>query len=202
MYWIGKSRIQWTKERDCNSQFFHKVANGKRNEKFIKFLVSKKGEILNNVENIFTEIVNFFGKLYSKPLSVSWRLEGLDQSPIAAKSAMWFDHPFSEEKVHNVVFQLDEEKASRLDGFSIVVFQKCWDVIKEDLPRVFSEFHSSGVINQSTNATSIALMPKKRQTNKISDFKPRNLVKSLYKIIFKVLLGQIQGVLHETIHVS
>ena len=54
--------------------------------------------------------------------------------------------------------------------------------------RVFLEFHNNGVINQSTNATFIALVPKKSQTFKISDFIPISLVTSFYKIIAKVLL--------------
>ena len=35
-----------------------------------------------------------------------------------------------------------------------------YGVIKEDLLRVFSEFHNNGIINQSTNATFIALFQK------------------------------------------
>ena len=34
-------------------------------------------------------------------------------------------------------------------------------MIKEDLVRVFAEFHSSEIINQSTNASFIILLPKK-----------------------------------------
>ncbi|RVX08241.1 Transposon TX1 uncharacterized 149 kDa protein [Vitis vinifera] len=37
-------------------------------------------------------------------------------------------------------------------------------------------------------------------TKKISDFRPISLITSLYKIIAKVLLGRLRGVLHETIH--
>ncbi|RVW63734.1 LINE-1 retrotransposable element ORF2 protein [Vitis vinifera] len=81
-----------------------------------------------------------------------------------------------------------------------LVFQDCWDVIKEDLVRVFAEFHRSGVINQSTNASFIVLLPKKSTTKKISDFRPISLITSLYKIIAKVLSGRLRGVLHETIH--
>ncbi|RVW36996.1 Transposon TX1 uncharacterized 149 kDa protein [Vitis vinifera] len=86
------------------------------------------------------------------------------------------------------------------DGFTIAVFQDCWDVIKKDLVRVFAEFHRSGVINQSTNASFIVLLPKKSTTKKISDFRPISLITSLYKIIAKVLSGRLRGVLHETIH--
>ena len=66
--------------------------------------------------------------------------------------------------------------------------------------RVFAEFHRSGVINQSTNASFIVLLPKKSTTKKISDFRPISLITSLYKIIAKVLSGRLRGVLHETIH--
>ena len=65
--WRQKSMVKWIKERDCNFKFFHKVANGMRNRKFIKSLVSKGGGVtLSNIEIISEEIVNLFGKLYSK----------------------------------------------------------------------------------------------------------------------------------------
>ncbi|KAJ9671271.1 hypothetical protein PVL29_027318 [Vitis rotundifolia] len=97
------------------------------------------------------------------------------------------------------VFHLNKEKAPSPDGFTIAVYQECWDVIKEGLMRVFSEFHTNGVINQSTNATFIAMVPKKSQTFKISDYRPISLVTSLYKIIAKIFSGRLRKVLHETI---
>lgn len=75
-------------------------------------------------------------------------------------------------------------------------------MVKENLLRVFVEFHNRGVINQSTNAIFIALVLKRSQINKIWNFRLINLVACLYKIIAKVLLGCIQEYLHETIHFS
>ncbi|RVW60988.1 putative ribonuclease H protein [Vitis vinifera] len=97
--WRQKSRVKWIKEGDCNSKFFHRVAIGRRSRKFIKSLISKRGETLSNIEVISEEIVNFFGKLYSKPEGDSWRIEGIDWAPISGESAIWLDRPFSEEKV-------------------------------------------------------------------------------------------------------
>ena len=110
------------------------------------------------------------------------------------------DSPFTEEEISKAIFQLDKDKASGSDGFTIAGFQDCWDVIKEDLVMVFAEFYRSGIINQSTNATFIVLLPKRSQTKKISDFRPISLITCLYKIIAKVLSGQLRSVLHETIH--
>ena len=104
--------------------------------------------------------------------------------------------------MHCAVFQLNRDKAPGPDGFTIALYQECWDVIKEDLMKVFREFHSKGMVNQSTNATFIALVPKKSQTSKISDFRPISLVTGLYKIIAKVLSRRLRKVIHETISSS
>ena len=192
--------MKWVKEGDCNSRFFHKVANGRRNRKFIKVLENERGLVLNNSESITEEILLHFEKLYSGPTGESWRVEGLGWSPISVENASRLDSPFTKEEIYKTIFQLDKDKALGPDGFTIAVFQDCWDVIKEDLVRVFAEFHSSGIINQSTNASFIVLLPKKSMTKKISDYRPISLITSLYKIITKVLLGRLRGVLHKTIH--
>ncbi|RVW94236.1 LINE-1 retrotransposable element ORF2 protein [Vitis vinifera] len=181
IHWRQKAKVKWVKEGDCNSKFYHKVANGRRNRKYIKELENERGLVLKNAESITEEILHYFEKLYTNPTGESWGVEGLDWSPISEESAL-------------------RDKAPGPDGFTIAVFQECWDVIKEDLVRVFAEFHRSGIINQSTNASFIVLIPKKSLSKRISDFRPISLITSLYKIIAKVLSGRLRGVLHETIH--
>ncbi|RVW63729.1 Retrovirus-related Pol polyprotein from transposon TNT 1-94 [Vitis vinifera] len=107
-------------------------------------LKEERVKTLSNIEVIYEEIVNFFGNLYSKPEGDSWKIEGIDWAPISGESAVWLDRPFSEEEVRMAVFQLNKEKAPGPDGFTIAVYQECWDVIKEDLMRVFFEFHTKG----------------------------------------------------------
>ena len=138
------------------------MANGRRNRKYIKVLENERGLVLNNAESIIEEILLYFEKLYASPTGESWSIEGLDWSPISEESALRLDSPFTEEEISKAIFQLGRDKAAGPDGFTIAVFQDCWDVIKEDLVRVFAEFHRSGIINQSTNASFIVLLPKKR----------------------------------------
>ncbi|WKA03336.1 hypothetical protein VitviT2T_021451 [Vitis vinifera] len=200
IHWKQKAKVKWVKEGDCNSKFYHKVANGRRNRKYIKELENERALVLKNAESITEEILHYFEKLYTNPTGESWGVEGLDWSTISEENALRLDSPFTEEEISKAIFQLDRDKALGPDGFTIAVFQECWDVIKEDLVRVFAEFHRSGIINQSTNASFIVLIPKKSLSKRISDFKPISLITSLYKIIAKVLFGCLRGVLHETIH--
>ncbi|RVW38710.1 Transposon TX1 uncharacterized 149 kDa protein [Vitis vinifera] len=142
-----------------------------------------------------------FGELKEKKKSILNDLANFDA--IEQKGGLnpdLLDSLFTEEEISKAIFQLDRDKAPGPDGFTIAVFQECWDVIKEDLVRVFAEFHRSGIINQSTNASFIVLIPKKSLSKRISDFRPISLITSLYKIIAKVLSGRLRGVLHETIH--
>ena len=121
---------------------------------------------MNNSKSITREILLYFEKLYSSPLGESWRVEGLDWPPISKENASRLDSPFTEEKISKVIFQLDRDKALGPNEFTIAVFQDCWDVIMEDLVRVFAEFHRSGIINQSTNASFIVLLQKKSRQRK------------------------------------
>ena len=69
--WRQNLRFNGPKKIIVILKFFHRVANGMRNRKFIKSFMFEKGEILDDIENTFEEIVHFFGKLCSKPLRVS-----------------------------------------------------------------------------------------------------------------------------------
>ena len=114
--------MKWVKKGDCNSKFFHKVANGRRNRKYIKELENERGLVLNNAERITEEILLYFEKLYTSPTGESWSVEGLDWSPILEESALRLDSPFIEEEISKAIFQLDRDKAPGPDGFTIAAF--------------------------------------------------------------------------------
>ena len=72
------------------------MANGRRNRNLIKFLENESGLVLDNSESITEEILLYFKKLYSSPPGESWRVEGIDWSPISEESASRLDSPFFE----------------------------------------------------------------------------------------------------------
>lgn len=75
---------------------------------------------------------------------------------------------------------MDDEKAPSPNGFTMAFFKHCWDVVKNDLLRVFIEFHKMETINKSMNSTFSTLMPKKDGLLALSDFRPINLIASIY----------------------
>lgn len=64
---------------------------------------------------------------------------------------------------------------------------------------MFNDFHISGSFLQSPNTSFLVIMPKVIDVKEIKDFKPINLVGSIYKLISKVLAKCMTSVLGEVI---
>jgi hypothetical protein len=78
------------------------------------------------------------------------------------------------------------------DGFSMVFFQACWDMIKTDIMRVFHDFHACNKFERSLNAMFISLISKKSGAIDLKDFWHVSLVSGVYKIIAKVLASRLR----------
>lgn len=65
VFWMQRSRIQWLKEGDRNTKFFHRVtkANFKRNH--IHRLVNDHGTAISNPSSLTTHCKELFTKIYS-----------------------------------------------------------------------------------------------------------------------------------------
>lgn len=72
---------------------------------------------------------------------------------------------FDEKEVLDVVKGMVRDKASSPDGVSMAFFQDCWDIVREDVVKVFFFFlfHAYMKLKKSLNATFTALVPKKME---------------------------------------
>jgi hypothetical protein len=119
-------------------------------------------------------------------------LDGLSFLSIDTNESNWLKEILRSMKVWEVVRDMNGDKAPGLDGFFMACFQKCWEVMKEDILKVFKEFHSRGKFEKIFNATFVSLVPKKAIVVDIKDFRPISLVGGVYKIISKVLANRLK----------
>lgn len=115
---------------------------------------------------------------------------------------MWLEREFEEEEILDVVNGMDKDKAPGPDGFTLTFFQDCWDVVRDDIMKVFAEVYSYKRFEKSLNATFIALIPKKARAVEIRDFRPISLVNGIYKVISKVLAIRLSRVMVRIISLS
>ncbi|CAL8991500.1 unnamed protein product [Prunus brigantina] len=173
--WRQRGKIQWARDGDNNTKFFHRIASGRRKRNFIQKLEVEGSGVVVSEGEIELEIINFFKNLYSSNAEAGWCLEGLNWNAISVEEAEWLERPFEEEEVKRAVFDCGSDKSPGPDRFSMLLFQSCWDIVKEDLMKVMVDFFNCGIINAITNETFICLIPKKKESSKVSDFRPISL---------------------------
>jgi hypothetical protein len=69
--------------------------------------------------------------------------------------------------VRKALFQMEYNKALRLDGFLAEFYQTFWELIKNDLMSLFQEFHQGSLLLYILNLGTIILLPKCAKAIKI-----------------------------------
>ncbi|PHT81546.1 hypothetical protein T459_14561 [Capsicum annuum] len=82
----------------------------------------------------------------------------------------WLQRLFTEEEMLNVIKQCNRDKAPGPDGLTMSFFKVCWDTVKVDLLETVHNFHQKELFERSSNATFIALIPKKAGAEELKNF--------------------------------
>ncbi|KAL5832235.1 hypothetical protein ACOSQ4_017589 [Xanthoceras sorbifolium] len=109
------------------------------------------------------------------------------------------DAPFTTIEVKTAVFQLPPSKAPGRDRMSASFFQKNWATVSTGVTSACLSFLNSGEGIKAVNATLIALIPKIKDPQRVSDFRPISLCNVIYKIVAKALVNRFRLVLNDVI---
>jgi hypothetical protein len=101
---------------------------------------------------------------------------------------------FSEKEIREAVFQMEHNKAPGPDGFPVEFFQFFWETIKADQLELFVEFHKGELPLHSLNFGVITLLPKKKDTTKVQQYRPICLLNVSLKIFTKVLTNRLSTI--------
>ena len=64
---------------------------------------------------------------------------------------------------------------------------------------MFRDFHDNVTFIKSLNTTFLVLIPKKGNAEDLKDFRPISLLRSLYKILAKVLANRLKKVVGKVV---
>jgi hypothetical protein len=93
------------------------------------------------------------------------------------------ERDFGEEEVRKVVKVMVGDKALSPYDFSMAFFKACWDVLRVDIVKAFSDFHAIGKFEKSLNASFISLILKIPSAIDLKDSHPISPVGGIYKIL-------------------
>ena len=196
--WLQKSRAKWLQEGDRNTKFFHVVASTRRRGNCIDKLIvqgkeiKKPGEIREVIAQHFESHFNYSQVIRLNDWSCHLR-------HLSVNKAKFLEQPFSVEEIWEVIRKSDGNKAPGPDGFNMHFIKTHWNLIKEDVMKVFDCFFSSGTFDYRMNAFFIALIPKCSSPLGLNDYRPISLVGYMYKLLSKVLANRLREVMDEVI---
>lgn len=101
--------------------------------------------------------------------------------------------PFKEE-IFQVIENLEVDAAPGPNGFGGDFFKNFWHIIKEDIYKMFKDFHEAEVDMQRLNFGVIMLIPKIRDASSIKQYRPICLLNADFKIFTKVLTNRLSAV--------
>ncbi|KAL0006060.1 hypothetical protein SO802_013621 [Lithocarpus litseifolius] len=166
IYWAQRSIISWLKHGDKNTKFFHSKATQRRRKNHIRGAGDQMKECLDAVPSRVTE----------------------DMLVVLSSE-------FTAEEIKVALFQMGPTKAPRPDGMNAFFYQKFWHIVGDDVVFAVLDFLNNGNMLPEINHTNIVLIPKVKDPEKMSDFRPISLCNIIYKIISKVLANRLKQVL-------
>ena len=203
IFWRQKSREKWLLEGDRNTKYFHNSTINNRNYINIAKIKNLEGEQTENpieIAGILTE--HFYNTLNNFDSSNKWAQEEmLKHIPklISEEDNKFLNEPISLNEVKTALFSMNPDKSPGPDGFQAFFFQKCWDILGEDLWKALEATRKGGSILTEINHTFLTLIPKKQESIAPGDFRPIALCNTIYKVFSKILANRIKNLLPKLI---
>ena len=91
-----------------------------------------------------------------------------------------------------MVFNMSPDKSPSLDCFQAFFFQRCWDILGEDLWRAIEDSWNDDSLLVEINFSFFTLIPKKDGPEHPGYFRPIALCNTIYKIFSKVIANRLK----------
>ncbi|KAL9690903.1 hypothetical protein QQ045_011315 [Rhodiola kirilowii] len=150
-----RARLNWAKEGDLNSRYFHSVIKGRRAKNAIRCLKMEGGEFSFDPGIIKTQLVKYFEDSFNGSFSRTH----INQAEMSAGLSVKDDdcaglvRSASFNEITRIVKSLLSCKAAGPDGFNVEFFKASWNIIGHDIVKCIGWFLHSGVMPSSMNST-------------------------------------------------
>ncbi|KAL4581753.1 hypothetical protein LXL04_006281 [Taraxacum kok-saghyz] len=198
-----KAKLNWLKDGDRNTKYYHKVIKEKQNRNRLKSITD--GEWIVHGADKVTEVAldyfsDFLGK--SRDMEPISSPNDLFTNTLSTDEANWMIRPVNDEEIKQALFDIGNDKAPGPDGYTSTFFKKSWHIVGKDVCLAVKEFFLNGQLLQAINHTILALLPKVENPNTMKDFRPISCCNVIYKCITKIIVNRMAPSLHKLVDVN
>lgn len=126
-----RSKINWLKEGDTNSSYFHKVVKGRQHRSCIHRVSNAENVIFegDKVPSAFVDLYKQFQFPGTKSdVSRIRNPYNLFSKKFPVNMVLDMVRMVSKEEVKNTIFDIGEDKLAGPDGFTSAFFKSAWDI--------------------------------------------------------------------------
>ena len=147
-----------------------------------------------------TMVKDYFENLFSSEVNnVDEGVLGDVERKVTAEMNQLLMAPFSREEVKKALFSIGDLKAPGPDGLHAIFFKRFWNMLGDDLINEVLLAINNSTIPEGWNNTTIVMIPKVENPDKVAQFKPISLCNVVYKVISKVLSSRLKIILPDII---
>ncbi|GJR20775.1 hypothetical protein Tco_0969302 [Tanacetum coccineum] len=178
-----KAKIQWIKDGDSNSAYFHKAVKSHTSRSRIDAVTNSEGVVFENdmVPNAF--VVHYESFLGLAGETHGFNVINLFNSCLNEQEANDMVRNVTAQEVKEAFFSIGDDKSPGPDGFSAAFFKEAWNVVANDVTNAICEFFRNGTLLKELNHTIIALIPKVKNPTRVVDYRPISCCNVLFKCI-------------------
>lgn len=167
LFWEQRARTNWIHMGDRNTSFFQKSTTQRRQRNMIKKLEDGNGYMVEGDIGLLSLASSFFKDLFaSKPIQNSSNLMSEIRSCLSKDLNEELMEKFNAEEVLEAIKSMALLKASGIDGFTALFFQKYWHIVGRDVSPFCLEFFNGHMELHEINKTNIVILPKVSEPKK------------------------------------
>ncbi|GKB88617.1 hypothetical protein Tco_0960889 [Tanacetum coccineum] len=150
-----RAKVQWLKEGDNNSAFFHKAVKSRVSRSRIDVVSNSEGVLFEN-DQVPIAFTTHYEVFLGQP-GVTQPLDtlGLFPTKLNDNDALYMVRNVSEVEVKEAMFSMGNEKSPGPDGYTAAFFKDAWDVVGNEVVAAVREFFSNGNLLKELNHTEL-----------------------------------------------
>ncbi|CAI5482873.1 unnamed protein product [Closterium sp. Yama58-4] len=155
-----------------------------------------KGVEQRGMRGILEAASHFYADLFAKapPSGLPcWKPDPL--KTLRDREKMELEADSTEDEVRKALKEMACDKSPGGDGLPKELFERHWDLLREDFMGFVKQFESSAVLPEEVQEAVTVLLHKKGPREQVQNYRPITLLSSCYKVVAKLLANRMKRVL-------